>query len=92
MIIKNYESLATSTARKQILRILEAGLEAINTENLMRQNFAYNKQEDALYINSKKFDISKFKKVVVVGAGKMWMEFWNKKYTTRRISLTTVTI
>lgn len=71
MIIKNYEHLATSTSRKQILRILEAGLEAINTENLMRQNFAYNKQEDALYINSKKFDISKFKKVVVVGAGKM---------------------
>jgi glycerate 2-kinase len=74
MIIKNYEHLATTTSRKQVLRILEAGLSAINTESLMRDNFSYNQKEDALYINSNKYDLRKFQKVVVVGAGKMVVE------------------
>ncbi len=36
MKIKNFDDLATSEARRAMLRIAEAGLEAIDTENVMR--------------------------------------------------------
>ncbi len=71
MIIKNSTQLASSTERKQVLRILESGLEAISTEKLMQEKFAYDAKKDLLYINRKPHDLSAFKKIVVVGAGKM---------------------
>lgn len=71
MIIKNYEHLALTPARKQALRILEAGLQAIDTEILMKERFVYDAKADCLYINRKQYDLREFDKVVVVGAGKM---------------------
>ncbi len=71
MIIKNFPQLASSTERKQVLRILESGLEAINTQKLMHDQFAYVAKNDLLYINRKPYDLKSYKKIVVVGAGKM---------------------
>ena len=71
MIIKNSTQLASTKARKQLLRILEAGLEAIRTDKLMAEQFAYDERRDTLYINQKAYPLKGYKKVVVVGAGKM---------------------
>ncbi|HMR55505.1 MAG TPA: DUF4147 domain-containing protein, partial [Candidatus Doudnabacteria bacterium] len=71
MIIKNFLQLSTTPNRKQVLRILEAGLEAINTEQLMHEQFAYDKNADILYINHQAFPLKDYDNVVVVGAGKM---------------------
>lgn len=71
MIIKNFTQLASSTPRKQVLRILESGLEAISTDKLMQENFAYDAKKDLLYVNRKPYNLKPFKKIVVVGAGKM---------------------
>lgn len=71
MRIKNFESLATSELRKQCLRILEAGLNAIDTEKVTDNQFAYDAKKDTLYVMGKEFHLSRFKNVVVVGAGKI---------------------
>ncbi len=71
MIFDNYLQLATTPQRKQVLRILEAGLEAINPQKLMQTNFGYDAKKDILYINRKPYNLKSFKRVVVVGAGKI---------------------
>ncbi|QQS22728.1 DUF4147 domain-containing protein [bacterium] len=71
MVFDNFTQLATSTERKQVLRILEAGLNAIHPVNLMKANFAYHPKEDALYINRRPISLKPFNRVVVVGAGKL---------------------
>ncbi len=71
MIIKNYIQLASSTPRKQVLRILESGLEAINTHKLMSEGFSYDAKKDLLYIQRQPYDLKPYKKIVVVGTGKM---------------------
>jgi glycerate 2-kinase len=63
--------LGTTFLRKQALRILEAGLESIGTERLMQEQFIYDAQYDALYIWGEKYSLKAFKKILVVGVGKM---------------------
>lgn len=71
MIIKNYNQLAVTESRKQILRILEAGLESVKTENLFKEKFFYDNKTDNLFINQQKYDLSRYQKVVVIGFGKV---------------------
>ncbi len=71
MIIKNFTQLASSIPRKQVLRILESGLEAINTERIMKKQFSYDSKKDILYLNHQPVDLKPFKNIVVVGAGKL---------------------
>lgn len=71
MIFDNFNQLATTPERKQVLRILEAGLEAIDPINLMKTNFGYDQKQDTLYINRQPISLKPFKRVVVVGAGKI---------------------
>lgn len=68
MIIKNFKSLATSRERKLALLIAEAGLQAIKTENVIRKNvkLSYN----TLKINGKSYNLNKYKRIFVIGAGK----------------------
>ncbi len=68
MIIKNFKSLATSRERRIALQIAEAGLQAIKTENIMRKNvkLSYN----TLKINGKSYNLNKYKRIFVIGAGK----------------------
>lgn len=68
MIIKNFKQLAISKERKLALQIIEAGLEAIKTENVMKNSIKLNK--NFLIIKNKKFNLKKFKNVYVIGGGK----------------------
>lgn len=68
MIIKNFKSLATSKERKLALMIAEAGLQAIKTENVIRKYVKL--KYDTLKINGRSYNLSKYKRIFVIGAGK----------------------
>ncbi|HEY4478145.1 MAG TPA: DUF4147 domain-containing protein [Candidatus Paceibacterota bacterium] len=67
-LIKNFAELATSDNRKLALEIIEAGLEAINTERAVRN--AIKLEGNNLTIEGQVFDLSKYKRIKVVGFGK----------------------
>lgn len=67
-LIKNFEELATSPNRKMALEIMEAGLSAINTENVVLNSIKL--ENDVLNICGESFALSKFKNIKVVGFGK----------------------
>ncbi len=73
-IIKNFESLASSSLRKQALLVAEAGYAAINTRQAVRRNFRYDQKKQRLKIFHQEFDLRKFKRVVCVGFGKAAFE------------------
>ena len=66
--IKNFDDLATTEDRKIILNIANAGYDAINTEMVMLNSVKLN--NDILSILGQDFDLSKYKKIKVVGFGK----------------------
>ena len=66
--IKNYDELATTENRKLTLEIAEAGLSAINTERVILDSVKL--ENNILSIMGESFDLSKFKKIKVVGFGK----------------------
>lgn len=67
-LIKNFDELATSPNRKTALEIMEAGILAINTEEVISR--AVSLDGDILSIQGKRFDLSLFEKIKVVGFGK----------------------
>lgn len=73
-IIKNFDQLATTSLRKQALTIAEAGYQAINTQNAVRQNFIYNPKKQLLRVFGEEFDLKKYKRIVCVGFGKAALE------------------
>lgn len=70
-MIRNSLQLATTTSRKQVLRILEAGLAAVQTEALMQKQFSYDQHNDTLHIQGQAYPLKKFSKVVFIGIGKV---------------------
>ena len=68
MMINNFEELATTELRKKALEIVNAGLEAINTEKILREGVRL--EEDKLIIKNKIFDLNGYKRVFVIGFGK----------------------
>jgi glycerate-2-kinase len=66
--IKNWDELAITPNRKLALEIIEAGLDAIGTEKVI--NSSVNLKENILLVQGEEFDLSKFKKIKVVGFGK----------------------
>lgn len=66
--IKNYDAIANTENRKIALAIAEAGLDAINTEMVIKKSIILD--GDNLSINGTNFDLSKFSKIKVVGFGK----------------------
>jgi glycerate-2-kinase len=70
--IKNYNELATTENRKLAFEIAEAGLDAINTENVVLKSVKL--EQNILNIKGESFDLSKFKKIKVVGFGKCSIE------------------
>lgn len=66
--IKNFDELATTENRKLALTIVETGLNAINTEEVVFNSVKLT--DNNLLIQGKVFDLSKFKKIKVVGFGK----------------------
>jgi glycerate-2-kinase len=72
MIIKNFEKLAHSYLRKQLLSIAEAGFAAINTTQAVKNSFQLKK--DTLLVQKKKFGLKKFKRIFVLCFGKAALE------------------
>jgi len=66
--IKNFDELATTSNRKIALKIVEAGLDAINTEEVIKNKIKL--EDNILFINNESFDLNKFKNIKVVGFGK----------------------
>jgi len=66
--IKNFISLATTPNRKIALSVAEAGLEAINSKNVVLNSIKL--VNDTFYIQNNSFDLTKFKRIKVVGFGK----------------------
>ena len=58
-IIKNIEELATDAFRRDALDILEAGYEAVLTENVIAENVLLeeSKTKSVLRIKNKKYDL-----------------------------------
>ncbi len=68
-IISNKEELATNELRTQALEILEAGLEAINTEKVLRKKISIT--SGVLNIEGgNELDLKSFNRVIFVGIGK----------------------
>ncbi len=66
--IKNAAELAVTEARRKALQIVSAGLDSIDTSKIIKS--AINLDGDLLSIKGEKFDLKKFKRVIVVGFGK----------------------
>lgn len=66
--IKNFSEINKTQAREHILTIGEAGLEAIDTEKIIKNSVSIKNQ--TLLIKEWSFDLSKFKNIKVIGFGK----------------------
>ncbi len=67
-LINNFNDLAITENRRLALAIAEAGLESINTQNVIMSHVRL--KDNILSIKDKNFDLSKFEKIKVVGFGK----------------------
>ena len=72
MIIKNFQKLASTPARKIALKIAEAGLEAIKTEKVLEKNVLL--KEEVFGVQNKKFSLKNFKNIYLVAIGKAALE------------------
>ena len=68
MKIKNFDSLAVTAARKAALEIVEAGLEAIDTERVIRETVSLS--DDVLTIDGERIPLGGIGKIIVAGVGK----------------------
>lgn len=66
--IKNFDNLATTSNRKLVLQIAEAGLDSIDTENVILNSIKV--ENNILRVKDKSFDLSEFKNIKVIGFGK----------------------
>ena len=68
MLIKNFNEMATSNERRMMLEIINAGLESIQPEAVMKKNFSL--QENTLTISHKTYDLTQFQRIFLIGFGK----------------------
>ncbi len=66
--IKNLKDLAITENRRLALEIAEVGFDSINTEKVILNSIKL--ENNILKINNESFDLSKFKRIKVVGFGK----------------------
>ncbi|MFZ3015904.1 MAG: DUF4147 domain-containing protein [Minisyncoccia bacterium] len=66
--IKNFNDLAITENRRLALEIAEVGFDSINSEKVILNSIKL--ENNILKINNESFDLSKFKKIKVVGFGK----------------------
>lgn len=67
-IIKNFDKIAKTPARRKALQIAEAGLEAINTNNVIHRNIKLHGK--ILHIQDLKLDLHYYNNIYVVSFGK----------------------
>ncbi len=68
IVIKIIKELATNPLRKDALDIVEAGYQAVLTENILTESVFLDKE--ILKIKDQKYDLKKFKKIYLVAFGK----------------------
>jgi len=68
MIIKNFNELAISSARKKALLILESGLKAIQVDKIVQKAIVLKK--NVLKIKEIEYDLEKFENIYIIGIGK----------------------
>ena len=68
MIIKNFKSLSATKTRKDALEIVNAGIEGVVVKPLMHREI--NISGNILKIKNNTWDLSKYKRIFVIGAGK----------------------
>jgi len=66
--IQNHDALARSPARSDALDIIEAGLDAIDTSEIIRTNI--NLQGEILHIGYRSYDLTHYRHIHVIGFGK----------------------
>jgi glycerate-2-kinase len=66
--IKNFDTLALSNPRKVVLQLIEEAFTSIVPKNVMQSHFRL--EESTLSIQDKKYDLSHYKRVFIVGFGK----------------------
>lgn len=67
-VIENFKALASSGLRRDALSVLESGLEAINTVRAVR--VAVSRKGDMMIVQGKRYDLSKYRRVYLIGIGK----------------------
>ncbi len=68
LIIKNKEELSTNPLRKDALDIVEAGYQAVLTENILAKNISLKK--GVLKIQNNKYNLKDYKNIFVIAFGK----------------------
>lgn len=66
--IKNYNQLASTPQRKVVLQLVETAFSAIQPKNILQTHFRL--EGDALSVLQKKYNVSDYEKVFVIGFGK----------------------
>lgn len=66
--IQNLESLATSPLRRQALEIINSGLSAIATEQVLKENITL--KDNILTIKGNVFNLTDFNRLIFIGLGK----------------------
>jgi len=67
-LIKNFNELTTTPNRKMALEIMETGLNAISTKKVVESSASV--IGNILFIKGKSFNLTKYKKIKIVGFGK----------------------
>jgi len=66
--IQNFDTIATTEDRKMALNIVESALDSITTEKIIQSSIQLT--GNILLVQGETFDLSKFKKIKVIGFGK----------------------
>lgn len=67
-LIKNFDSLANTELRKKALNIVEAGLQAIQPQEVLSSEISI--EDVVLSIKDRKFDLGNYERIFLVGFGK----------------------
>lgn len=68
MLVKNFDTLATTPERKIVLEMIEAGLVSLQPEEVLHKNFAI--ADNILTIQDKTYNLSEYNRVFLIGLGK----------------------
>ena len=72
MKIKNFKELAMTESRRKVLEIAEAGLQAIDTGTVIKNNIRFEK--GIIYVKDESFSVEPGSRLLVVGVGKCSLE------------------
>lgn len=69
-IIQNFDDLAITNQRRQLLTIAEAGFQASDSKGLTLKALSLSHDKNTLQVNGKTFDLNNYNRIICVGIGK----------------------